>query len=74
MLTGTELQVLRAIGDRGGKSTIYIVASAVGLSNDYARIICRSLGTADYIDLRSNGLCEITGKGSQELDKRKAHG
>jgi len=74
MLTGTELQVLRAIGDRGGRSTIYVLGSAMGMSSDYARIICRSLGMADYIDLRWNGVCEITPKGRQELDMRKAHG
>lgn len=52
MLTGTDLQVLRVIGDREGKSALHTVASAMRISSDYARIICRSLGTADYIDLR----------------------
>jgi len=73
MLVGTELQALKAIGDQGGKATIYAVASALGLSSDYAGIICRSLGRADYIDLKRSGQCEITAKGRQELDRSKAH-
>jgi Mn-dependent DtxR family transcriptional regulator len=72
MLVGTELQALKAIADRGGKSTIWEVAAALGCSSDYAGIMCRSLGTADYIDLRRSGVCEITAKGRQELDKSKA--
>ena len=72
-MVGTELQALKAIGDHGGKSTIYAVASALGLSSDYAGIICRSLGRADFIDLGANGICEITAKGRQELDRSKAH-
>ena len=70
MLTGTELQILKSIGDRGGRSTISIVASKVGMSSDYARICCNSIGNADYIDVRLNGAVEITPKGWQELDKR----
>ena len=73
MMVSTELQALEAIGDHGGKATIYAVASALGLSSDYAGIICRSLGRADYIDLKGNGVCEMTAKGRQELDMSKAH-
>lgn len=73
MLTGTELQALKAIGDRGGETTIYVVAKVIGWFNEYAWTICRSLGTADYIDLRRNGVCEIITKGRQELDRRKAY-
>ena len=72
MLVGTELQALKAIADQAGKSTIWQVAAAIGCSSDYAGIICRSLGTADYIDLKPNGVCEITAKGRQELDRSKA--
>ena len=70
MLTGTELEILKSVADRGGKSTISIVASKVGMSSDYARICCTSIGNADYIDMRRNGAVEITPKGWQELDKR----
>ena len=70
MLTGTELEILKSVADRGGKSTISIVASKVGMSSDYARICCTSIGNADYIDLDRAGRVEITPKGWQELDKR----
>jgi len=70
MLTGTELEILKSVADRGGKSTIWIIASKVGMSSDYARICCNFIGNADYIDLNRNGAVEITPKGWQELDKR----
>jgi len=70
MLSGTELAILKSIADQGGKSTISIVASKVGLSSDYACICCNSVGNADYIDVRRNGSVEVTPKGWQELDKR----
>ena len=70
MLSGTELEILKSIADRGGKSTIWIVATKVGMSSDYARICCTSIGNADYIDMRRSGQVEITPKGWQELDKR----
>lgn len=73
MLTGTELEILKSVAERGGKSTIWIVASKVGMSSDYARICCNSIGNADYIDLSRNGVVEITPKGWQELDKRGWH-
>ena len=60
MLTGTELEILKSIGDRGGRSTISIIASKVGMSTDYARICCTSIGNTDYIDLKRSGQVEIT--------------
>ena len=70
MLTSTELEILKSVADRGGRSTISIVASKVGMSSDYARICCTSIGNADYIDVRRNGAVESTPKDWQELDKR----
>ena len=69
MLSGTELEILKSVADRGGKGTISITASKVSMSTDYARICCNSIGNADYIDVRRNGSVEITPKGWQELDK-----
>ena len=70
MLSGTELEILKDVADRGGKSTIWIIGSKLGMSSDYARICCTSMGNADYIDLDRAGRVEITPKGWQELDKR----
>jgi len=70
MLTGTELEILKGVADRGGKSTIWIIGSKLGFSSDYARICCTSIGNADYIDLDRAGRVEITPKGWRELDKR----
>lgn len=44
MLTGTELEILKGVADRGGKSTIWIIASKLGMSSDYAHICCTSIG------------------------------
>lgn len=73
MLTGTELEILKSVADRGGRSTISILASKVGMSSDYARICGNSIGNADYIDLDRAGRVESTPKGWQELDKRGWH-
>jgi len=73
MLSGTELEILKGVADRGGKSTIWIIGSKLGMSSDYARICCTSIGSADYIDLDRAGRVEITPKGWQELDKRGWH-
>jgi len=73
MLTGTELEILKSVADRGGKSTLSIIASKVGMSADYARICCNSIGNANYIDVRRNGAVEVTPKGWQALDKRGWH-
>jgi len=70
MLSGTELEILKGVADRGGKSTIWIIGGKLGMSSDYARICCTSMGIADYIDLDRAGRVEITPKGWQELDKR----
>ena len=70
MLSGTELEMLKSVAERGGKSTIWIIGSKLGMSSDYARICCTSIGNADYIDLDRAGRVEITPKGWQELDKR----
>ena len=67
---GSEWEVLKAIAELGGKSTVFKVAAKQGVNSDYARIILSSLGRADYLDVFANGRCEILPKGWHEL-KRK---
>lgn len=68
-VSGTELQVLKTIADRGGSTSYQTVGKLLNQSTDYARILCDSLGRADYIDLSASGRCVITPKGWQELER-----
>jgi len=70
MLSGTELDALKAIAERGGVTTIKVVNSKIGFNSDYVRIICEGLGRADYINVYRSGKCEMTQKGWQELERR----
>jgi len=70
MVSGTELDVLKAIAERDGVTTIKAVNRKIGFSSDYIRIICEDLGRADYINVYRSGKCEMTPKGWRELEKR----
>ncbi len=63
MPTGTEMEALKAIKKRGGETNLFGVASEIRLSSDYARIVCRSLGMADYLDIFRSGKIRLTSKG-----------
>lgn len=70
MLSGTELDTLKAIAEQGGVTTIKAVNSKIGFSSDYVRIILEDLGRADYINVYRSGKCEITPKGWGELERK----
>lgn len=63
MPSGTEMEVLKGIKKRGGETSLFGVATEIRLSTDYARIICRSLGMADYLDVLRSGKVSLTPKG-----------
>lgn len=70
MLTGTELDLLKIIADRGGKESIAVVARIKGINSEYGRIILHDIGRKDYIDVSRAGTCVIAEKGWQELKKK----
>ena len=70
MLTGTELDLLKIIADRGGKESIAVVARIKGINSEYGRIILHDIGRKDYIDVSRAGICQIVEKGWQELQKK----
>ena len=70
MPSGTEMAVLKGIKKRGGETNLFGVAKEIGLSTDYAKIICRSLGMADYLDMLGNGKIRLTRKGWKAVGGR----
>lgn len=70
MPSGTEMAVLKGIKKKGGETNLFGVTKEIGLSSDYARIVCRSLGMADYLDMFSNGKIRLTRKGWKAIGGR----
>ncbi len=70
-MSGTELRALEIIWDWGGEASVDIIAREAGISVDYARLICESLGRNHYIDFLHQKLSQIRGKGKLEVARRK---
>ena len=47
------------------------IASKMGVGTEYGRLICNSLGRADYIDVDIKGMCRITPKGKNFLESER---
>ena len=65
MVSGTDLEVLKALADLGGKAHVSIIAAKAGLRTPYAEMLCNGLGRHDYIDMFASGTCHLTAKGWQ---------
>lgn len=72
MASGTEIEVLKAIRDEGGETTVGAVAHRMGSGwgLDYLRLLCNSLGRADYIDVLKSGRMRITTKGEKTVGSK----
>ncbi|MDO9585287.1 MAG: hypothetical protein Q7I93_02250 [Syntrophales bacterium] len=70
MPSGTEMKVLKGLKKKGGETNLFGVAKEIGLSTDYARIVCRALGMADYLDMLSTGKVKLTPKGWKAVGGR----
>lgn len=70
-MSGTELKVLEIIWNWGGEASVDTIAREVGISTEYARLICNNLGRHDYIDFLHSKLCLLRGRGKLEVAKRK---
>jgi hypothetical protein len=62
-MTTNELRVLSIIWDWGGEASVDIIAREAGISINYARLLCESLGREGCIDFLHSKLCKIKSKG-----------
>lgn len=69
-VTGTEWELLKAVGDLGGSTAMTAAARKAGVSTDYARIVLDSVGRHDYVDTYRSGKVELTRKGWNELRRK----
>lgn len=71
MPSGTESEILKTINEAGGETTPLYVSRKMGSAwgTDYIRMLCKSLGRDDYIDVLSTGRLRITAKGKASLKK-----
>ncbi|MDA2936940.1 hypothetical protein MYX75_01580 [Acidobacteria bacterium AH-259-A15] len=65
----SEMKALKIIAEKGGETNFGVISRRMRVNHDYARLLCMSLGRADYIDITPGGRCKITSKGEKELDK-----
>ena len=70
MPSGTEMEVLKAVKKRNGETTVSAVAKDIKMSLDYIRVMCRSLGQADYLDVFRSDKIRLTLKGRNLVEKK----
>ena len=70
-MTTNELRVLEIIWDWGGEASVDIIAREVGVSIDYARLLCESLGREGCIDFLHSKLCKIKSKGKVMVAEKR---
>lgn len=66
----SEMKALKIIAEEGGSTVFAVISRKMGIEYSYARLLCMSLGKADYIDITPDGKCKITSKGEKELEKK----
>ena len=70
MPTPDESKVLKIIDAEGGESTVGKIAKEMHLEPSYVRVILRSMGESDIIDIFRNGKVRIAGKGCVVMGKQ----
>jgi len=70
-MTTNELKVLEIIWDWGGEASVDVITREAGISTNYARLICESLGREDCIDFLHAKLCKIKSKGKIAVASKK---
>ena len=70
-MTTNELKVLSIIWDWGGEASVDIIAREAGVSIDYARLFCESLGREGCIDFLHSKLCKIKSKGKIAVAEKR---
>lgn len=64
-----EMKALGVVWQWGGEVRVGTVARELKVSLDYARLMCRSLGEHEYLDIAQSGWCRIKGKGKRAAAK-----
>lgn len=70
-MTNMESRVLDVVWDHGGSTSVSRLSQCLGVSTNYARLICVSLGRSEYINF-DDRRCALLGKGKLEVAKRRA--
>jgi len=68
-MTPNENKILKIIDTEGGESTVGKISAKMSMETNYIRIMLRSMGENDIIDLYRNGKVVITRKSFRELGK-----
>lgn len=71
-MTTNEQRILSIVWGWGGEASVNIIAREAGISINYARLICESLGREDYIDFIHSKLCKIRNKGKVAVAEHKS--
>ena len=70
MPTPDESKILKIIEAEGGECSVGRIAGKMRLDSNYIRIIMRSMGENDIVDVFRSGKVRITGKGWVGLGKK----
>lgn len=70
MPTPDESKILKIIDAEGGECTVRKIAAKMHLESSYVRIILRSMGENDFIDIFRSGKVRIADKGWTTLGKK----
>ena len=70
MPTPDESKILKIIDTEGGECTVGRIAIKMRLDPNYVRIILRSMGENDIIDIFRNGKVRIASKGCVVMGKQ----
>ena len=70
MPTPDESKILKIIDAEGGECTVGRIAAKMRLEPNYVRIILRSMGEKDIVDLFRSGKVRIRSKGWIALGKK----
>ena len=70
MPTPDENKILKIINTEGGECTVGKIAKEMHLEPSYVRVILRSMGESDIIDVFRNGKVRIASKGCVVMGKQ----
>ncbi len=70
-MVSMERKALAKISEIGRPVHYKTIAGKMGIGTEYGRLICSSLGRADYIDVDIKGICRITPKGKNLLESEQ---
>ncbi len=70
-MVSMEREALAKISEIERSVPYKTIASKMKIGTEYARLICNSLGRADYIDINIKGVCKITPKGKDFLEPER---